>query len=67
MKVMVHHFKWHDVNTNKTAYPKYKRTPGWIDLTQGAEIIPGTAEMVDESQLDPHGAYHPPGTGGHNA
>ncbi len=63
MKVTVHHFQWYDVNKNKTTYPEYKRTEGWIELTQGAELIPGTAEVVDESQLDSHGIFYPPSKG----
>lgn len=60
MKVKVHNFKWYDNNKNKTSYPEIKRTMEWITNTQGAEAIPGTEEVVDESQLDMHGAYYPP-------
>jgi len=60
MKVVVHSFEWYDGNKNKTFYPEVKHTEDWIRRTQGAEVIPGTAETVDESQLDRHGAYHPP-------
>jgi len=71
MKIVVHHFKWFDGNKNKTFYPEVKRTAEWIALTQGAEMIPGTAEVVDERSLDIHGAYHPPrgrgGQGQHSA
>ena len=66
VKVTVHSFKWHDVNTNKTAYPETKRTAEWIIRTQGAEAIPGTAEVVDERELDMHGAYHPKTMGRRN-
>ncbi len=66
MRIMVHHFRWYDENKNKTFYPDVKRTAEWIKLTQGAEVIPGTAEVIDDSQLDMWGAYHPPsGQGGH--
>ena len=61
MKVTVHNLKWHDVNTNKTSYPEVKRTMEWIVNTQGADVLPGTAEVVDDSELDIHGAYHPRG------
>lgn len=61
MKVRVHSFKWYDTNKNKTSYPDVKRTMEWISNTQGAEAIPGTEEVVDEQQLDMHGAYHPLG------
>ena len=64
MRILVHHFKWYDENKNKTFYPEVKRTIEWIAQTQGAEVIPGTSEVVDDSQLDMHGAYHPPQ--GHN-
>lgn len=59
MKVRVHSFKWYDANRNKTSYPDVKRTMEWIVNTQGAEAIPGTDEVIDDSQLDMHGAYHP--------
>ena len=59
MKVTVHTFKWYDVNRNKTSYPEVKRTMEWIVNAQGADVILGTAEVVDDSELDIHGAYHP--------
>lgn len=63
MKIMVHNFTWYDNNKNKTFYPDVKRTMEWITLTQGAEVIPGTGQVVEESELDIHGAYHPQGNG----
>ena len=62
MKITVYGFQWYDNNKNKTFYPDIKRTMEWITRTQGAEVIPGTAEVVDESELDGDGAYHPRGT-----
>lgn len=67
MKVTVHSFTWYDVNTNKTSRPSFKRTTEWIELTQGAEIIPATAQVVDESELNMHGAYDPLGKGERDA
>lgn len=64
MKVTVHSFKWYDANKNQTFYPETKQSHEWITRTQGAEVIPGTAEAVDESELDMYGAYHPRGTAG---
>ena len=64
MKVTVYGFKWYDNNKNKTFYPDIKRTMEWITRTQGAEVIAGTAEAVDESELDMYGAYHPRGPAG---
>lgn len=65
MKVTVHSFKWYDNNKDQTFYPEVKRTMEWISRTQGAELIPGTAEVIDDSELDMHGAYHPQGRAGH--
>ena len=61
MKIKVHNFKWYDGNRNKTSYPEVKRTMEWIVNTQGADVISGTAEMIDDSELDIHGAYPPRG------
>ena len=61
MKVTVHNFKWYDANKNKTSYPEIKRTMEWIVNTQGADVVPGTAEVIEDSDLDIHGAYHPRG------
>ena len=62
MKITVYGFKWYDNNKNKTFYPEVKRTLEWITRTQGADVIAGTAEVVDESELDSDGAFHPRGT-----
>lgn len=67
MKITVHHFKWYDENKHTTFYPEVKRTMEWITRTQGAEVIPGTAQVVDESELDAHGAFHPRGKGQQSA
>jgi hypothetical protein len=64
MKVTVYAFSWYDYNKNQTFYPSVKRTLEWITRTQGADVIPGTAETVNDSELDMYGAYHPRGTDG---
>jgi hypothetical protein len=64
MKVTVYAFSWYDYNKNQTFYPGVKRTLEWITRTQGADVIAGTAEVVDESELDMSGAYHPQGSDG---
>ena len=59
MKITVYAFKWYDINKGQTFYPEVKRTLEWISNAQGAEALPGTAEVIDDSELDMHGAYHP--------
>jgi hypothetical protein len=56
--VTVHNFrKWHG-QTDTIESPPLKRTAEAIQLL-GAEIIPGTAEEVDPSDLDDFGRYDP--------
>lgn len=57
--VEVHHFKIWNILTDKWEFPAAKRTAENIAELKG-EIIFGTAEEIDLSQLDELDRYFPP-------
>lgn len=54
----VHHFRVWDPYKEEWFHPSHKSTERVIRQDRG-EIIPGTAEEVDPSQLDAQGRYVP--------
>ena len=63
--VTVHHYRSWDPYKEEWFYPPYKMSADRI--RERGEIIPGTAEEVDQSQIDAHGRYHPKLSEGTNA
>jgi len=58
--IEVHRYWWFDPTAGESKVQPSKRTAENINQI-GGEIIPGTAETVDASQLDEQGRYYPPG------
>jgi len=56
--VTVHYFRRWDINADDYLYSRRKRTAEGIKAI-GCEIVPGTAEEVDEASLDAEGRYEP--------
>lgn len=57
--VTVHHFRVWDIPNDTWIYPPLKSPESRIRNEARGEIIPGTAEDVDPSQLDEFGRYDP--------
>ena len=57
--VTVHHFRVWDALKDEWIYPPLKSPAARIKAVAKGEIIPGTAEEVDEADLDEHGRYDP--------
>ncbi|KQT84995.1 hypothetical protein ASG51_02750 [Methylobacterium sp. Leaf465] len=57
--VTVHHFRVWDVAKDEWVYPPLKSPEDRIRDVAKGEVIPGTAEEVESSQLDEHGRYDP--------
>jgi len=58
VKVTVHSFRVYDPYKDDWYYPPRKSPAEQIRRIRG-EIVPGTAEEVDSSQLDAEGRYNP--------
>ena len=56
-KVVVHHFKVWDISAQDWYLEPRKTTADRIEDLPRAEIIPGTAEEVDEAELDEYERY----------
>ena len=56
--IEVHHFKVWNIHTDKWEFPSSKRTAENIKKLKG-EIIFGTAEKIDLSQLDEDDRFFP--------
>ena len=56
--ITVHHFKVWDAQTDEYISPP-RKSPAERIKAVGGEIIPGTAESVEEAALDDHGRYDP--------
>jgi hypothetical protein len=59
--VRVHHFKVWNIHKGDWEIPPSKRTAESIAELKG-QIIPDTAEEIDQMQIDNHGRYFPSGT-----
>lgn len=55
-KVEVHSFSKYNIKIDQNLTRRYKLTAAEIKRRQ-AEIIPNTAELVDEADLDAEGRY----------
>ena len=57
-KIKVHHFRVWDQTRGEHIVPKRKSPVARIERI-GGEIIPNTAQEVDEADLDQEGRYDP--------
>jgi hypothetical protein len=54
----VYSFKSYDIVRDEIMVSKCKATTAFIGQT-GCELVPESAEMVDDDKLDEHGRYYP--------
>jgi hypothetical protein len=59
--VEVHHFKVWNIHKSDWEIPPSKRTAESIAQLKG-QLIPGTGEKIDPSELDDQGRFFPSGT-----
>ena len=59
MKTMVYHFKVWDPISDQVIVPRLKSPADRIKNICRGEIIQGTGEQVETSELDEHGRYDP--------
>ena len=59
MKTIVYHFKVWDPATDQVIVPRLKSPADRIKNICHGEIIKGTGEPVETSELDEHGRYDP--------
>jgi hypothetical protein len=60
MKITVYHFRYYERRTDESLVSERKMSADGINaLPRKGQIMPETAEEIDESELDEYGRYDP--------